>query len=179
MPEDAIQVVISTDSTVLPRILTSHAALIDATVKQPIAPCTSKDVAARVATAAVEARGEKLGEEAVSDSTSVSPDWRSLLTNPILTPFSYLKIPPDDLIVTIFHRFPLSQTPSSNTSKGSKKQFSHPTPNSEKHLRVRCAEMAKTIEVRLVDANGKALLSDVIELLNAVSFHLACLPTSS
>ena len=73
VPEDAIQVVISTDSTALRGVMVSHVALIDGTVKQPIVCCATKDVVSEVARKAVEARGEGLGEEVVSDSTTVSP----------------------------------------------------------------------------------------------------------
>lgn len=72
MPEDAIQVVISTISEVLPRVLASHAALIDATVKQPIVCCTTEDAALTTAAAAVQAKGEQLGNVVVSDATTVS-----------------------------------------------------------------------------------------------------------
>lgn len=74
VPEDAIQVVISTNSAALRRVLSTHVALIDATVKQPIACCSdSGNDAGALATAvaAVEARGEQLGDLATSDPTTV------------------------------------------------------------------------------------------------------------
>ncbi|KAL5969721.1 Isoleucine--tRNA ligase cytoplasmic [Taenia solium] len=150
VPEDAIQVVISTISEVLPRVLASHAALIDATVKQPIVCCTTEDAALTTATAAVQARDEQLGNIVVSDSTT---------------------IPPDDLVVTIFHRIAATKDAvgrsTTNTVAISKLQVPGVC-SSVRSLKVVCPVVKESIDVCLVDAAGKQLITGVVELLDVV-----------
>lgn len=71
--------------------------------------------------------------------------------------------------MTIFHRstalnskplvIPKSQRESDESWKSAKISQS---------LKVRCPKTGETVEVRLVDANGKRLILDVVELLNVV-----------
>ncbi|KAM7534597.1 hypothetical protein Aperf_G00000105242 [Anoplocephala perfoliata] len=160
VPEDAIQVVISTTSAALRRILSSHAALIDATVKQPIACCCSDDKdALTTAMAAVEARGDRLGDLAISDSTTIAPD---------------------DITVTIFHRSTASNT-KSPASGQSHFKFNESFKNAKngQSLKVRCSKTGGLVEVRLVGADGKRLISDVVELLNVVRGAFGWLGTSN
>ncbi|VDM32939.1 unnamed protein product [Hydatigera taeniaeformis] len=150
VPEDAIQVVISTNSEVLPRVLASHAALIDSTVKQPIVCCTTADAALSTATEAVQTRGERLGSTVVSDATT---------------------IPPDDLVVTIFHRIVAAQVEVgysiANATVALESQMPCERLNT-KSLKVSCPEMSGTIDVCLMDVDGKQLITGVMELLDVV-----------
>ncbi|EUB57660.1 Isoleucyl-tRNA synthetase, cytoplasmic [Echinococcus granulosus] len=147
MPEDAIQVVVSTMSEVLAQVLTSHTALIDATVKQPIVCCTMEDAALTAATAAVQARGERLGDIVVSDATT---------------------IPPDDLVVTIFHRIASTKDTASHSTTAASKSHVPGEHSSMRSLKVRCPVVGESIDVCLVDATGKQLISGVVELLDVV-----------
>ncbi|CDS35496.1 isoleucyl tRNA synthetase, cytoplasmic [Echinococcus multilocularis] len=147
VPEDAIQVVVSTMSEVLAQVLTSHTALIDATVKQPIVCCTMEDAALTAATAAVQARGERLGDIVVSDATS---------------------IPPDDLVVTIFHRIAATKDTASHSTTAASKSHVPGVHSSMRSLKVRCPVVDESIDVCLVDATGKQLISGVVELLDVV-----------
>ncbi len=63
--------VISTKSEVLPKVLVSHAELIDATVKQPIV-CNKEASAAKAAAEVALVNGDQLGEVAVTEEASVS-----------------------------------------------------------------------------------------------------------
>nr|CDS27818.1 isoleucyl tRNA synthetase cytoplasmic [Hymenolepis microstoma] len=156
LPEDTIQVVISTTSESLRKALSTHAMLIDATVKQPIACCAdANDDSGALKTAQLdaEARGERLGELVVSEVTT---------------------IPPDDLSVTIFHRLTKCSNSKSPASQNQVKAKSDSSPNSAEcgsqspTVKVRCSKTGESIDVHLVDARGNRLVSDVVELLNVV-----------
>ncbi len=67
--------VISTKSEVLPKVLVSHAELIDATVKQPIV-CNKEASAAKAAATSVLVNDDQLGEVAVTEEASVSSIFR-------------------------------------------------------------------------------------------------------
>ncbi|VDD78472.1 unnamed protein product [Mesocestoides corti] len=138
VPEDPIQVVISTTSEVLRRLLKSHAALIDATVKQPIA-CNVEASAAKEAALAALSDADRLGQVAVTDEAS---------------------IPPDNLVVTIFHRRTSANAPPKDV------RVSCP-----RVLKVHCAAGSdRPIEVCLVDASGRQLVGSLLELIQLVSF---------
>ncbi|VDL64293.1 unnamed protein product [Hymenolepis diminuta] len=84
LPEDTIQVVISTTSEPLRKVLSIHATLIDVTVKQPIACCVdANDGSGALTTAksAVEARGEKLGDLVVSEATTSPASLKQVKVN--------------------------------------------------------------------------------------------------
>ncbi len=70
--------VISTKSEVLPKVLVSHAELIDATVKQPIV-CNQDASGAKAAATSALSNGDQLGEVAVTEEASVRSIFRRQL----------------------------------------------------------------------------------------------------
>ncbi|KAL7055111.1 hypothetical protein AAHC03_024329 [Spirometra sp. Aus1] len=141
VPEDPICVVISTASANIHKIVKSHAALIDATVKQPIICCDAGASPEEAAKNALQSTSTAVGQLAILDEAS---------------------IPPDDLKLAIYHQLLASgqtSAPSHSQSAGG------PV---EQTLTVTNRKSGEEIILRLVDSSGHVLVTGVPDLIRVL-----------
>ncbi len=84
----------------------------------------------------------------------------------------FLQIPPDDLVVTIFHRKTAGKTTSSHSTAEKKPQPA----SGPRSLTVKFPQNGQDVKIQLVDASGKQLVQSVAELMRLVGIRASFLP---